>query len=155
MNYLTIILAFVLLQDIPFKPKEEFEVKLDYQFKQRPLGDPNVVRLGETVKEYEQRSSNVVLPYLILNVKMLRLEEEKMRLRVTTNLSDRTLSKKVSSNDVVELDLGFTDDMIDRVTAHEYTLTFSNSAKMPVDKILINVDADGSFFVNGEKRGKF
>jgi hypothetical protein len=56
---------------------------------------------------------------------------------------------------VLALDMGFTDDMIDRVHAHEYTLTFIDANKLPVNRIVINVAEDGSFFVNGEKRGKF
>ena len=62
--------------------------------------------------------------------------------------------KQVSENSVLELDLGFTVDMIDRVKPHQYTLTFTDAEKQPVNCIVINVDEDGSFFVNGEKRGR-
>lgn len=155
MNYFIFILAITFFQDVLLKPKEEFEVKLDYQFRQRPRPDPNSVHLGQTVKNVENRSGTLVLPYLVLNIQLLNLQEPRMRMRVSTNLDGRELVKKVNINQVVVLDLGFTDDMVDRVTAHEYTLTFLNSAKIPVDKILISVEEDGSFLVNGEKRGKF
>jgi len=155
MNYFIIILAIVMFQDIPLKPKEEFEVKLDYQFRQRPLKDHNTVHLGQPVKNFEQRSGGTVLPHLTLNIHLLKLQEEKMRMRVGTNLNGRELLKKVTVEDVVVLDLGFTDDMVDRVTAYQYTLTLLNSAREPVEKILISVEEDGSFLVNGEKRGKF
>jgi hypothetical protein len=78
-----------------------------------------------------------------------------MRVRVSNNRDDKALQRKVSVNDDIELDLGFTDDMKDRVTPHEYVLTFLDEAKAPVDKIMINIAEDGSFFVNGERRGKF
>ena len=156
MKCVIVVLALAFLQDIPFKVKEEFEVKLDYQFKQRPAADPNTVRLGESSQTYTQRASNSgVLPYLILNIKMLALREEKMRVTVTTNRNDRPVLKKVNPNSVLQLDLGFTHDMVDRVNAHEYTLTFFDSQKNPVERILITVEEDGSFMVNGEKRGKF
>lgn len=131
---------------------EEFEVKLDYQFKQRPLADANTVQLG---RDYERRNSPSVLPYLVLNIKILMLPSEKMRVRITDNLQARDVFKKVDVNSIVELDLGFTDDMKDRVTAYRYTLTFVDRDKTPVNSIVINVDQDGSFFVNGENRGKF
>lgn len=153
MSQLLLILAFIYFQDIPLKPKEEFEIKLDYQFKQRPTADPNTVNLGESSKV--QRTSSGVLPYLILNIKLLSLPDEKSRVSITTNMNERPTTKKVSLNSLLALDMGFTDDMIDRVHAHEYTLTFLDASKMPVNRILINVAEDGSFFVNGEKRGKF
>lgn len=151
MHYLIFILAFVFFQDVPYKPSEEFEVKLDYQFRQRPVGDHNTVHLG---KEVDRRSTSV-LPYLILNIKMLKLPEDKMRMQVATNRRDKSTYKKITLNTVVELDLGFTDDMKDRVTAHEYTLTLLTQDKKPAEIILIEVTEDGAFYVNGEKRGKF
>ncbi|MGC1242955.1 MAG: hypothetical protein WA874_15300 [Chryseosolibacter sp.] len=153
MNCFIFILAFVFLQDIPFKPKEHFEVKLDYQFKSRPQEDHNTVELGAR-KDY-QRTGATVLPYLVLNIRLLQLPEDKMRLRITSNRDPKPVFRKISINTKIELDLGFTDDMKDRVTAHEYELTFVNAEKTPVDRIQITVDEDGSFIVNGEKRGKF
>lgn len=152
MKLFLLILAFAFTQDIPFKPTEEFEAKLDYQFKPRPQGDPNTVRLGDAPRA--QRAGSV-LPYLVLNIRMLQLPQDKMKVGITTNLNDRPVWRKVSLDAVLELDMGFTDDMIDRVTAHEYTVTFVDNDKAPIDRILINVAEDGSFFVNGEKRGKF
>ena len=154
MKYFIFILAFAFFQDVPLKPKEEFEVKLEYEFKQRPVADRNTIHLGAPIRTAEH-SPGGVLPYLVLNIQLLSLSEEKMRMHVSTNLSSRVMSKRVDVNEVVSLDLGFTDDMVDRVTAHEYTITFVNSEREPVDKILITVEEDGSFFVNHEKRGKF
>jgi hypothetical protein len=155
MKYFIFILSFSFLQDVPLKPKEEFEIKLDYSFKQRPVGDHNTVNLTDAPNGYKQRTSAAVLPYLILHVKILALREEKMRMRISTNRDNRATVKRVSAGVNVVLDLGFTADMIDRVTAHEYTLAFISADKRVVDQILISVDDDGSFLVNGEKRGKF
>ena len=155
MKYFCCLLAFTFFQDVPLKPKEEFEVKLDYEFRQRPVADRNTVHLGTPVRNTDIRGSAGVLPYLVLNIRLLHLVEQKMRVQVGTNLDARHMSKKLDVNEVVSLDLGFTDDMVDRVSAHEYTLLFLNSEREPVDKILITVEEDGSFIVNGEKRGKF
>lgn len=152
MHCFIFMLTFLFLQEISFKPKEEFEIKLDYQVRQRPLPDHNTVQLGT---DPERRNSPGVLPYLILSIRLLELPEEKMRVRITNNLGERASVKKVDLNSPIELDLGFTDDMKDRVTAYQYTLTFITQDKTPVDLIVIRIDEDGSFFVNGEKRGKF
>jgi hypothetical protein len=154
MNFYAILIAVLFLQEVPLKPKEQFEIKLDYQFKPRPLDDGNTVRLGE-LSRYNEKTGGAVLPYLILQIKFLELQEDKMRMQIATNLNARPSYKKVSLSTQVELDLGFTDDMVDRVNAHEYTLTFIDADKKPVDRILISVEEDGSFMVNGEKRGKF
>ena len=155
MNHLLLILALFTVQDVPLKPSEEFDIKLDYNFRSRPAADYNTVVLGETPRGYKQRTSEGVLPYLILHVRPLKLPLEKMRVRVSNNRDDKALQRKVAVNTDIELDLGFTDDMKDRVTPHEYVLTFLDEEKAPVDKIVINIAEDGSFFVNGERRGKF
>ena len=153
MKYFITILAVLYFQEIPLKPTNEFEVKLDYQFRQRPYADHNTVDLSDSRRV--QRTGGGVLPYLVLNIRMLALEEEKMRVGITNNLDPRPVWRKVSRSTVLELDMGFTDDMIDRVKAHQYTLTFFDGDKKPVDRILIKVEEDGSFVVNGEKRGRF
>jgi hypothetical protein len=55
----------------------------------------------------------------------------------------------------VQLEVGFTDDVKDRVTPHHYFLTLVSPKKTETSKIEILIEEDGTFFVNGEKRGKF
>jgi bifunctional DNase/RNase len=45
--------------------------------------------------------------------------------------------------------------MKDRISAHEFTLFLLNSAKVEVSRIRMVVEEDGTFWVNGEPRGKF
>jgi hypothetical protein len=146
------LMAFTLFQEVPFKPNEEFEIKVDYQFKQRPAPDVNTVHIGSVGQL--QRSNLGVLPYLVLHIKVLALPHEKTRMAIITNLEGRPVHKKISVNSVYELDMGFTVDMIDRITAHEYTLTFLDENKNALNRIHISVGEDGSFMVNGEKRGQ-
>lgn len=154
MNCAIFILVFTLFQEVPFKPTSEFEVKIDYEFKSRPAHDPNTVQLGSVSRNVAQTSS-AVLPYLELHINFLVLLEEKTRMQITTNLDSRGTTKRVSVDSPYVLDLGFTVDMVDRVHAHEYTLTFLDADKNPINRILISIGEDGSFFVNGEKRGLF
>jgi hypothetical protein len=148
MKYLIAILLISLLQTVPFKPKEEFEVKLDYQFKARPAESVNSVHFETT-----RNQSSSLLPYLILNVNVLKADAS--RIKITNNRNRNFSQKKLKDGDIIPLDLGFTDDVKDQVTANEYTLTFLDAERMPVSRVDILVDKDGNFFVNGERRGKF
>ena len=152
MNCVIFLLVFSLFQEVPFKPGDEFEIKVDYEFRDRPGPDINTVQLGSIRKV--QRTSLGVLPYLVLHIKMLALPYEKTRMQVVTNLDSRAASKKISVNSIYELDMGFAVDMIDRVTAHEYTLTFLDENRKPINRIHISIGEDGSFMVNGEVRGQ-
>jgi hypothetical protein len=153
--FLVLLSAFLLSQEIPVKPRDEFEIKLDYQFKNRPAQDLNSVHLDETRKEHERRVSTAPLPFLTLNIRMLKLSEDEVKMRVTNNLTARVSVRKVEEGTVVPLQIGFTDDVKDRITAHLYTLTLMSPKKLETSKIEILIEEDGTFLVNGEKRGKF
>ncbi len=143
------IFVFIFFQDeLPFKPQDEFDVKLDYHFRPRPLSDKNTVELNQ------RPASGAVLPYLKLHITVLKAPE-KGRVALSDNRDPRPNYKRIGANSVLELDLGFTADMVDRVRPHEYTVTFVDANKKPIDRIVILIEQDGSFFVNGEKRGRF
>lgn len=77
------------------------------------------------------------------------------RIKISDSNRRTMLNKKVTENDAFNLDLGFTDDMKDRTSPHEYFVHFlSADKKTIVSRILIDVGEDGTFTVNGEKRGK-
>ncbi|HEY0743891.1 MAG TPA: hypothetical protein VGD40_20640 [Chryseosolibacter sp.] len=155
MKTLLLLSLIIVLQELPYKPKEEFEIKLDYQFKSRPASDVNKVHLDETRKEHERRLSTAPLPYLTLNIKMLRLGEDEVKVKITNNLTPRVVTRKVSAGTIIPLEVGFTDDVKDRVAAHHYVFTMLTSKKAETNKIEIMIEEDGTFLVNGEKRGKF
>src|SRR5690606_8043364 len=140
-------------QGVPLKPKEEFEITLEYSFKHRPPVERKT-SLSGALRD-RRHGGTSLLPYVVLNLKLLALEQPRMRMLVSTNLDQRAMYKKVNVQETVELRLGFTDDLIDRVGPHQYTVTFQTLDRKPVSKILIKVEEDGSFLVNGEKRGRF
>ena len=137
------------------KPKEEFELKLQYEFKQRDQSNNNSVKFNETVGEHERRTNSSMLPFVGFNLKLLKYVPEEVRVKITDNTGKTALSKKIKQDDVISLTLGFTDDMKDRVTPHEYTIRFLDDDKKELSRIVNRIDADGSFIVNDEKRGKF
>jgi hypothetical protein len=157
MKLLTILfcLAFV-VQEIPLKPKEEFEITLDYKFKQRSLdANAKAVYMDETNKERDRRTSTALLPFLILNVKMLKLPQAEPKIKISNNHNPRVVTRKVSEGTIIPIEVGFTDDAKDRVSAHQYVLTFLTPEKSETNKIVIFIEEDGTFLVNGERRGKF
>lgn len=150
-----LLIAFALAQDLPLKPKEEFEIKLNYQFKNRPTPDLSSVRLDETREERDRRVSTAPLPFLILNIKMLKLSQDEVKVRISNNLTNRVITKKVEAGTIIPLEIGFTDDAKDRVTPNQYFVTTLSPRKTETNRIEILIEEDGTFLVNGEKRGKF
>ncbi len=146
---------FIFIQDqIPFKAKEDFNVKLNYAFKQRPSSENTTFHFETSTKERDSENSSGVLPYLILNLKITKATASEVRIKVVTNLNTNLLTKKIQNDFELPIDIGFTDDVKDRVTAHEYIVYFLNDKKKEQSKIVIFVEEDGTFLVNGELRGK-
>jgi hypothetical protein len=144
---------FLIQEQVPFKPKDQFEIGLDFKFKQRPPHDSNIVRLSETAADREKNSTSL-LPYIYLNVKVLKLREEEVRLRVENNKGENLWSRKAEEGMSTKLDLGFTDDIKDRVASHEYIVYFLTKEKKRLSRIVIFFDKDGTYLVNEERRGK-
>ena len=144
-----IISIFLFLDQTPYKANDEFELKLDLQFKQRPKSENKV--------ELDQRTlpnSGMSAPYLYLHLKVLKAVAEEVRIKVVKNTEQVLLARKFDPNVVLKLDLGFTDDIKDRVTAYHYLITFLTKEKSELSKIEIFFEKDGTYLVNGEKRGK-
>lgn len=145
---------FLIQEEVSYKPKEEFEIKLDFEFRTRPVPDPNKVDMEQTHKELSRAQSTGPLPYLNLNVRALTLLPNEVRVRVTKNGEKSVLNRKIDTKTVIKLDMGYTDDIKDRVSSYEYTLLFVDDDKKAVSKIVIFFEEDGTYLVNGEKRGK-
>lgn len=148
--------ALFLWQDLPYKAKEEFEIKLDYEFRQRSFGgNSTLIQLSESRAEYERRTSTDPLPYLMLEIKVLKLGTNEARVRIINSAGNRLLNKKAEEGMILPLDMGFTADLKDGVKPHEFFVYFLDDDKKEKSRIVINVDKEGNFFVNEEKRGRF
>jgi hypothetical protein len=149
-----LILLFIALPDeAPFKPKDDFEVKFDLTFKQR-THDEKAVYINESRAEREKRTITTPLPYLKLFVKIKRLEPEEIKLKVIRDNKNTVISKKTEQDMEFKLELGFTDDIKDRISGYKHVIQFLSAKKDVLSRIVIEFDKDGNYFVNGEKRGK-
>lgn len=156
MKTLTLVLfvSFFIQEQIPFKPTEEFDLKLNFEFKDRGAGrNPDKIEMDVSHREAKKNNSGL-LPYLYINVKVLTQQPNEVRVKVIENGNKTVLSKKFDAATVLKLDLGFTDDIKDRVGAYEYTVIFLNEDKDPVSRIVVYFEKDGTYMVNGQNRGK-
>lgn len=142
------LLLFLQKTEIPLKPNDEFEVKLDYQLKQKPISD----RLSI---DYYDTKEGGMLPYLILNIRLLKLSEQEVKTKIIDGKDKLIFNRKTSVNDVLKLDIGYTDDVKDRVTSYKFNIIFLSADKKEVSRIYILIEEDGTFLVNDEIRGKF
>lgn len=143
------ILPFLYQESIPFKPAEEYEFKLDYEFRNKAGIDRFEVDWSNT-KKY----SDGTLPYVTIRFKLLKLADSEERVKVIDNLGHRIYSKKANTSNEVEIEMGFTDDLKDHISVYGFDVIFYSKQK-DVSRINIYVEEDGSFLINGEKRGKF
>ena len=133
-------------QDVPKKVKEEFEVKIELKFRERPSKDASTVNVsGKT-------ALTGTSSYLSINFKMLISNNET---RLKTVHGNKEKSRKIEVNEVVKIPMGFVDDLKSKDEPHQITLLLLSEKKEPISIITLSVEEDGTFLVNGEKRGKF
>ena len=59
---------------VPYKPSDEFQLDIDFKFKQLPVNDPSVLNFQETKQEHDKKQyASGPLPYLFINCKILKL----------------------------------------------------------------------------------
>ncbi|MEK6781792.1 MAG: hypothetical protein AABY93_08795 [Bacteroidota bacterium] len=142
--------------EAPYKNFDEFEIQIDYQFRQKSAPDVNTLDFVETQQERDKKqASSGIRPYLILNLKLIKLSDLEVKAKAVNNIGRLIFSKKVKSGDLIKIDMGFTDDVKDRVGPYEINVLFSSREKKETSRIHMFVQEDGTFLVNGVVRGKF
>jgi len=147
---LLLFVLFFVQENVPYKSNDEFELKIDLQFKQRPASDQNTVELDRRTLP----NSGMKAPYLYLNLLVTKPDLKETRVKVTDNKGKVLLSRKFDPSILIKLDLGFTDDLKDRVSAHQFVVTFMTKDKVATSKVEVFFEEDGTYLVNGEKRGR-
>lgn len=148
------LISFLLLlqaSDVPFRAKDDFQVELKYNLKDRPAKDATTVVWDAD----PGKKKTGLLPYLIVNIKILNPKAEEIRFRCQNNQGSVLFNKKAEKSLAYEIDMGYIDDVKDRVSPYQYTLYAMSEDKQAINKIELLVMEDGTFMVNGEKRGKF
>ncbi len=146
---MTCLIAFA-QKDIPFKPGSEFEVKIELSFKLRGAEDSNTFKSADN-SDFKKNTSGVI-PFLIVNLKLIEVGEA-IKIKIRHGLQDKT--SKIKNGSAIKLDLGFIEDIKSQAVPNELIVLFIDNQKKEISKVILYVDEDGNFLVNGEKRGKF
>lgn len=149
-----ILLAWFQVDDIPFRPKENFNVEVKYDLKQMAATDPNIVTLSDERSKQEKHGQGP-LPFLTINVTMLNTTEQERRYKVENSLGHTLLNRRKEKVSIIKVEMGFLDDLKDQITPNSYQILVLAEDKYPLNRIVLKVEKDGTFLVNGEKRGKF
>ncbi|HAC23646.1 MAG TPA: hypothetical protein DCE81_01890 [Cytophagales bacterium] len=142
-------------QPVSTKPADEYDLKIQYEFRQRTNSSVNQVHVDETVGERDKRLNTSPLPYLVLNLNVIKLGPKEVRLKVVRGARDSFINRKVKEGDQIKVEIGFVDDLKDRTIEFEYEIIFLNEKKDAQSRIHLFVEKDGTFKINGEVRGKF
>jgi len=143
-------LVVLLFQEtVPYKNNEEFEVTLDYQIK------PYTADPQKAVDYTKERQSPESMFFLTTRVKIKKLSADEVRVQVASNLENMKINRKTQQDMVLKIEFGFIEDVKNGTNAHEYTVNLISADKQKISRIYLLIDKDGTFFVNGQKRGKF
>jgi hypothetical protein len=110
--------------------------------------------VSETRAEHDKRLSTTPLPYLNLHVKILTHKPEEIKIKVVKDDQNTVYNKKLVAGMEFRIDVGFTDDLKDRISGYKHVIQFLSTDKNVLSIILIEFYKDGNYMVNGEKRGK-
>jgi len=157
MSYAFILLIFASLfsqQEVPYKPAEEYEVIIDYKFQERPPVNRLKADFEVSVEDRKKVTAGP-LPYLKIQIKLLKLSEDEIKVKVVNKSGSVLLNRKATLDTVIKLDVGFIDDVKDGVSSNQYTITLYSDSKNPISQIHMNIMEDGTFMVNNAKKGKF
>jgi hypothetical protein len=150
---LIFILFNLFLQDqVPTKPAREFEISTKYELRKKPVAEHSKIVFEE--KANNRESGTDMLPYLIINLKVKKWATDVEQVRVVDSQGKQFLKKKQTDEGLYTWDMGYVDDIKDKVTSGKFIVQFLREKK-PAEQIVILIEEDGTFLVNGERRGKF
>ncbi len=154
MNWYSAVVVLVLsvfVQDVPFKPSNEFEADVDLQFKTRPAAErPTYDVSGNKIEQ-----QHGMLTFLSVAISSIQSPRGEVRFKAIDSGNKNVASKKISPNTSYRFDMGFIEDLKKGVSPNTITIYFLNDKKEEVNKVVLQVTATGDFLVNGEKRGQF
>jgi len=151
MIFFTIINNLAVSQDsLPYRPEDNYEVRLEYDFKTRPFPERDKIDYyhGNGFPEAS------VLPYLVVRIHIKGLLPEDHKVRITNNQGNISSSLKTSTEKPIVIDMGFTEDMKEKITPNKYLLTFLGKKRKRLNKITLEVQSDGTFLINDIENGK-
>ncbi|NOS93838.1 MAG: hypothetical protein HOP30_18125 [Cyclobacteriaceae bacterium] len=133
-------------QQLPYKANSEYEAKIDLSFREKPKQD-NTNTFNFSV---EKKRPVGPVAYLTIHFKML-ISNGEVKIKMIQGEKSRT--EKIKVDEVKKLEMGFIDEL--KLEGTQLQLVFLNDKKTAISQILISIEKDGTFLMNGERRGKF
>jgi len=142
---------------VPYRAKEDYIVEVRPNFRTRPNTDKGTINweAHNPQGRDDRAKTGALLPYLVVNVKMLNLKAEELRIKCEDNRGISVFNRKIGKTSTYEIDMGYIDDIKDHITANAYTVYAITDKRAVLNRIELLIADDGTFLVNGEKRGKF
>lgn len=135
-------------QEISFKAGNEYELKIDLSFRKRDAINGEIFDAsGSRIKTTGQP-----IAYLVIFFNLLKSNNE-TRVRVLNQ--KKVTSKKIKVNEVEKIEMGFVEDLKYRTEPSLLTILLLDDQKKEVSQVILTIEPDGTFLVNGVKRGKF
>lgn len=152
---ISILPAFTsMAQDIPYKPEQEYTIRLDLKFLSRASANTTQVKMSESREEYLRRTNTTQLPHLTLYLTITETNQGEVRMKILRDGATYVNNRKIELGKEFKLEVGFTDDAKDKVSGYNHTIYFLDAAKKQVNKIVIAIEENGDYQINGEKRGR-
>ena len=152
------LLVFFQGAEAPFKSTDEFEVKLDFQIKDRPYttgdADPKI-DFRENEGFPDQKKKTGPLPHVAFKVKFLKLSDREVKVRIADESGATVYHKKAKEGVVIDLSMGFIKDIKAGLVSREYDIVLLSEDKKPSSRIRILIQKDGTYLVNDVICGKF
>jgi hypothetical protein len=141
--------VFINDDKVPFLEMDNFQFELIYTLKNKPQPEN---------KNYYNGNVSIVktetLPHVRIKILLDSIPISYVRYRIFTNTDNQLRSRKIRGIEEIDLDIGFTVDIKERIVAHSYTIIFYDNKKNSVSEIVINFSEGGEFFMNDQLMGK-
>ena len=142
--------------DVPYRAKEDYIVQVKPDFRMRPNTDKTTVNWeAHNPQGRDDRAKTGLLPYLVVNVEIKNQKADEFRIKCQDNRGTAVFNKKIGKTLTYVVDMGYIDDIKDHITANAYTVYALTDKREVLNRIELIITDDGTFLVNGEKRGKF
>jgi len=149
-----LMLFFQVAGDIPYKPDNEFVIRLDLKFISRASASTSQVNMSESREHYLKRTNTSQLPHLTLYITIKEANQGEVRMKIMRDGKVFQNNKKIELGKEFKLEVGYTDDAKDKVSGYNHTIYFLDATKKEVNKIVIVIEENGDYRINGELRGR-
>jgi hypothetical protein len=136
--------------DLPFLQGDQFEAKIDLSFRERKEVDANTFQFSDDKER--KKTHGKPIAFLAINFTLLKANEI---IKVKSIQGNQSKTQKINDKNHLHFEMGFIEDIKVNDIPNELTLLFLDSQKKEMSKVVFLVSQDGTFLVNGEKRGQF